>query len=87
MTFKQGFPVYLIYFVFKYIVIEKCIITFGYWFVLWLAIDPEIFKDKKFQYIDSKYITIYLKQLINSIEFTKNMSRSVGDEPTTHVGY
>ena len=55
--------------------------------MLWLAIDPEIFKDKKFQYIDSKYITIYLKQLINSIEFTKNMSRSVGDEPTTHVGY
>ena len=77
----------MIYFVFKYIVIEKWIITSGYWFVLWLAIDPEIFKDKKFQYIDSKYITIYLKQLINSIEFTKNMSRSVGDEPTTHVGY
>ena len=77
----------MIYFVFKYIVIEKWIITFEYWFVLWLAIDPEIFKDKKFQYIDSKYITIYLKQLINSIEFTKNMSRSVGDEPTTHLGY
>ena len=54
--------------------------------MLWLAIDPEIFKDKEFQYIDSKYITIYLKQLTNSIEFTKNISRSVGAEPTTHVG-